>query len=317
MPSHSVALSECREFDPADRHLTLTLGAQSFGLRRTAEPDRQEGQTEPLSELDGGFGSDLWSVKIARPMRFSVAKHTDVVLSLLGVQADVQTLQDASGGRFGFLDGLVFVLLLSILVVTVIVPQDDFTAGRTAGDFGGAITPDNDGLDILSTCFWRGGRGGGEGLSGDGLGFTLGRRSRQFLEHADEQSEERQPSAWTHERPCTEHRLELSEIVDSGAQSAGAGAGVDVKHGLFYGEFDRLATIPKLNVASSILVARFGCRRCHGLTAAVFFVYERRCFREFWRRGEASRVGTNCRMMTGSDLGGRSRVQAVVQGVAA
>ena len=40
------------------------------------------------------------------------------------------------------------------------------------------------------------------------LRFSLGRRNRQFLEHADEQSKERQPSALTHERPSSEHRLE-------------------------------------------------------------------------------------------------------------
>jgi len=156
---HSVALSECREFDPADRHLTLALGAQLFGLRRTTEPDGQEGQTETLTELRRCFGSNFWSVEIARPMRLSVPKHTDVVLPLLGVQADVQTLQNASGGRFGFLDGLVFIPHLSILFGSAVVAQDDFNAGTTAGDFGGAITPDDDGLDILSTCFRRGGRG--------------------------------------------------------------------------------------------------------------------------------------------------------------
>lgn len=260
LPPHSVALSECREFDPADRHLTLALGAQSFGLRRTAQPDGQEGQPEPLSELGGSIGGNLWSVEIACPMCLSVAKHTDVVPSLLGVEADVQTLQHASGGRLGFLDDLFLVFLLVIVLGCVVLPHDDFTAGTTAGGFGGAITPDDDGLDILSTCFWRGGRGGREGRSGDGLDFTFGRRNWQFLEHADQQSEERQPSVWADKRPCSEHRLELSEIVESGAQSAGAGAGVGLKSGLFYREFDRLATIPKLNVAGSIPVARFGCR---------------------------------------------------------
>jgi hypothetical protein len=102
------------------------------------------------------------------------------------------------------------------------------------------------------------------------LDFTFGQGNWQFLEHADKQSEERQPSGWADKRPCSEHRLELSEIVASGAQSAGAGAGVDVKSSLFFEEFDISATIPKLNVGSSILLARFVCRRCHAMTPAAF-----------------------------------------------